>query len=306
MKKVLSCDGGGIRGVITAVWLEAIQERLDKPLVEYIDVVSGTSTGAIIACAISSGYSANEIVDLFIEKGNVVFPSFWRRIWDRLFRVLYQGLDAPRYNGRGLRKVLQDAFGDKKLKDLHISTVVTSYNMANSSALILKSKSPFHEEMYVWEACLASASAPTYFPAFVIDWTKVLIDGGVVMNNPSLCGIVEAKIEDNNEIICISMGTGKARNRANPRQAKNMGFLRWAIPILDVLFDGSEDAVDYISRNIVGEERYERMQARIPRKLYPMDKADNVMELVELARKYAKSEEGQKKIEAIAKLLKSA
>jgi hypothetical protein len=95
--KILACDGGGIRGLITAVILERLEQKLDKPLKNYFDLFAGTSTGSIIACAIAKGIPSSEIRQFYIDKGINIFPNmnlgFW---WNTLLtRIQKFDLSLP-------------------------------------------------------------------------------------------------------------------------------------------------------------------------------------------------------------------
>ena len=100
--RILSCDGGGIRGLLSAVWLSRLEKKLGGPLRDYFDLAAGTSTGSILACAVSLGIPAEKIVNMYLERSKEVFPPFEARIWERVQRTFTDGLSAPRYDGKGL------------------------------------------------------------------------------------------------------------------------------------------------------------------------------------------------------------
>ena len=93
--RILSLDGGGIRGIITAVWLDRLEQALGGPLRQHFDLIAGTSTGGILACALARGTEAAKIVDLYRDRGREVFPDQAARLWSRITRTFSQGLSAP-------------------------------------------------------------------------------------------------------------------------------------------------------------------------------------------------------------------
>ena len=300
--RILSLDGGGIRGLMTAIWLKRLQDRLNEPLWKYFDLIAGTSTGAILACGISKGVEIDRVVDLYVKRGQDVFPAVASRLWRRAARLFSDGLSAPKYDGEGLDKALKDVFHTTLFGNLRVKpTLVTSYDAFSRRPVVFKNNDARYRDFRVWEVCRASASAPTYFPAHIMTIAGAevpLIDGGVVANNPTACAIAEAvrvggdpdapdpcKIKD---FIVASFGTGEAIRHITTEQATEWGLLEWAGPIVGVLFDGSADAVDYIARHLLGKKDYFRFQCRLDAAYDDLDDASqtNVNALVHLANEY--------------------
>lgn len=170
--RILSLDGGGIRGVISARILAAIEKRIHQPLNEYFDLIAGTSTGAILATAIAIGRSSEEIVDLYKQKSSVIFPYRSRFSLARIPLILKYGLSAPKFSDDGLIQVLQEAFGNKKLFDvLSPLLLILSFDTINQEPIIFKSwrQDKDYDNVPLWKVCTCSASAPTYFPAQKLD-----------------------------------------------------------------------------------------------------------------------------------------
>lgn len=221
--KILACDGGGIRGLITAVILERLEQKLDKPLKNYFDLFAGTSTGSIIACAIAKGIPASEIRQFYIDKGIKIFPNmnlgFW---WNTLLtRIQKFDLSLPLFPSKGLETVLQDPkIFEQDLFDSLPPTIVVSYDTYNRTAVVFKSSQPEFANIPIWEICRCSSAAPTAFAGYILTEQNYiaslkkdpqhsiisnplsvkippnskgvpLIDGGVVANNPTLCAIAE-------------------------------------------------------------------------------------------------------------------
>ncbi|MDF5716596.1 MAG: patatin-like phospholipase family protein [Rhizonema sp. NSF051] len=228
--RILSLDGGGIRGLITAVWLDRLEKELGKPIKDHFNLIAGTSTGSILACGISLGIPASQLVNIYKHRGEEIFPQLdsLRRTIKFIKHLPTQGLDQQLYCDQGLKKVLQEEFqrakipekyiskisppenenakgGDLFFKDIRylngneLTTLVTSYDTLNRKAVIFDSREDNYNEIPMWEICKASSSAPMFFPAHIMEmkngnaepYTIPLIDGGVIASNPTACAIAE-------------------------------------------------------------------------------------------------------------------
>ncbi|MEG3192588.1 patatin-like phospholipase family protein [Lysobacter sp. D1-1-M9] len=316
MRRILSLDGGGIRGLVSCLWLAGVEDALlkaGKPgVLKSFDLLAGSSTGAVIACGMGIGLSPTQLADLYRAQRHTIFPGIAERLWSRAGRVLAHGPSAPKYDGTGLDQVLQQVFGDTRLGQLKIPLLVTGYDTLSRKPVMFKSFLPRHEDLLVWEVCRASAAAPTYFPAhgMMIEGRPCsMIDGGVVANNPTACAIAEAmrkdaRVGDSHELVVLSVGTGERNRPISLKSAQEWGALEWAVPIIDVLFDGSTDSVDYIARQLVGDG-YFRLQTELVVGLDDLDdvSATNLAALEALAADYLRQAATQKKLRQLVKRL---
>lgn len=317
--RILSIDGGGVRGLVAAVWLNRLEALLQAPLREHFDLIAGTSTGSIVACALSMGMSAEAIVNFYLTQSREVFPGGASRAWSRFGRSITQGFDAPRYDGKGLERVLRRVFGTIPYGDLQTRTLVTSYDALNREALVLKNDRPVYNRIPVWEVCKASSSAPVYFPAHLLNLdgqTIPVIDGGVVANNPTACAIAEAvrinqgrstdKRVGIDQFLVASFGTGETIRPVTAKQSQEWGALEWVIPLIDVLFDGSADAVDYIAQYTLTAGNYFRFQTPLDTAYDDLDNADatNLNALVGVAENYLR-QMGEARLSELAARLRS-
>lgn len=308
--RILSLSGGGVRGLVTAVWLNRLEQKLGAPIGQFFDLIAGTSAGSLTACALASGMKTETIVNLYRDRAQEIFPLTAARFGSRFLRFFSQGFDAPRYDGKGLESVLRQVFGDRKFGDLQVPTLITSYNLATHEALVFKtmrSDDPTsdtykrYNHIPIWEICKASSSAPVYFPAHVteIEGKSVpLVDGGVVANNPTACAIAEAiringlQVGDRKigleQFVVASFGTGEPTRLISLQDSQTWGALAWVLPLIDVLFDGSADAVDYIARQILDETKYFRFQTPLDKAFDSIDRADpaNLNALIQVAQDY--------------------
>jgi len=226
--KILTCDGGGIRGLLTTVILERLEQKLGSPLNQHFDMFAGTSTGSIIACAIAKGMSTTALRQFYKHKGINIFPNMDFKFWMEKLGERAKALDPslPLFKNEGLEVVLQDPniFDRDFLFGKLPATLVVSYDVYNRSAVVFKSNHPDFAQIPVWEVCCCSSAAPVAFAGhFLTNPTYLssleqkvrnpnvrnpvpieiptdkhgvkglpLIDGGVVANNPVLCAIAES------------------------------------------------------------------------------------------------------------------
>jgi patatin-like phospholipase/acyl hydrolase len=299
MQRILSLDGGGIRGLVSCHWLAGVERALSsagKPgLLKHFDLIAGSSTGALVACGLAHGISPDTLAQLYRAQRHVIFPDLAGRLWSRANRLISDGMSAPRYDGVGIEKVLRKVFGKTTLGQLKAPVLITSYDTISRTPVIFKSFDAKHRDLLVWEVCRASSAAPTYFPAHAMKVEGkecALIDGGVVANNPTACAIAEAlrkdaRVDNSRDLVVLSVGTGERTRSIDLDSARSWGALEWAVPIIDVLFDGNTDSVDYIARQLVGDGYY-RMQAELLIGLDDLDDTSetNVLGLETLAKEY--------------------
>lgn len=319
---ILSLDGGGIRGLMSAIWLKRLQEKLDRPLHHYFDLVAGTSTGALLACGISSGLSIDKMIDLYVEKGEEVFPAGPSHLWGRAAKLFTEGISGPKYDGLGLDKVLKETFQTTTFGSLKVTpTLITAYDVLGREAVVFKSNKPEHQKLKVWEICRASSAAPSFFPAHVMKVKEAdlpLVDGGVVATNPTACAIAEAiKLNSihNDEVnvplqnfIVASFGTGESTRSITIEDAQNWGAFEWAVPLVNIVFDGSSDSVNYISSQLIAPGNYYRFQTLLSEAFDDLDDATqtNMNALIRLANKYIESPEAGKKLDDLVERLENS
>lgn len=203
---ILSIDGGGLRGVYPAHLLLRIQKELDLNYQEYFDLVIGTSTGSIIAAAITCNIDLNKIIKMYEEYGPKIFPDNGK------FGIFSSKFSEGK---KILCDELENVLGEIRFKDIKTpSLIIPSTNICEGKVFVFKSKysSEFvrDPEILVRDAVLASCSAPTYFdPTRVGEY--LLSDGGLWANNPAMLGYVDAQrrfSKKHDEIKILSIGTG--------------------------------------------------------------------------------------------------
>lgn len=264
-KRILSLDGGGIRGALTLAYLQQMEDILRKQhngdpafrLCDYFDLIGGTSTGSIIASCLAIGMKVSDIKNMYFELGGKIFAKKYK--WWNIFQV--DDFIKAGYDAKPLEEELKKVFGDMKLgDDNRIKTglcIVAKRADTNSVwPLINHPKGKYYDsvdgtnkEILLWHAVRASAAAPTYFLPQVINVgggmaEAAFVDGGVSMaNNPALQLLMVATLngfpfkwkmgEDN--ILLVSVGTGMSKWEKIPARVSKNNLLNWAKEIPDML-----------------------------------------------------------------------
>jgi uncharacterized protein len=337
--RILSLDGGGIRGIISCVILKFIEEQLqihDEPeakIGDYFDLIAGTSTGGILAAVIlfpnnfgKAKFSVQEALDLYAEKGDSIFDiSIWRKIINPF------GLFNEKISETNLEKQLEDVFGNLEIKDFIKPSLITSYDIEARHAKFFTShdaKTSQLENFYVKDVCRATAAAPTYFePAKIkslYNQEFILIDGGVYANNPALCAYAEARkipFEDItndkhkknyptiNDMIIISVGTGTVLKPYHFDEFDNAGKLKWITPLIDILLSSNVETVDYHLRKMyetlgpTNYQNYHRLMPALKNASPEMDDTTkkNIQDLIQAGLTYV--EDNREQLVTIAKKL---
>lgn len=263
--RILSLDGGGIRGLVTTIVLKnlekAIPDWLDK-----VDLIAGTSTGGIIAIGLAHGLKPDDLYDLYYHKGSRIFDDSWL---DNLMDLGQIGGAA--YDNRNLQREMRKIWGDTLLNDLKKKVLVSGFDLDNEHPdPIERSWKPkfFHNfegndcdgELKAYKVALYTSAAPTFFPS-----VDGYVDGGVIANNPSMAALTQtqdtrAKIKNRpkmEEIVLLSVGTGQSTYFIKGKRL-DWGYAQWAKPIVKLMLEGSMGVVDYQCQQILGE-RYHRI-----------------------------------------------
>jgi patatin-like phospholipase/acyl hydrolase len=313
--RILSLDGGGIRGIIPGVILSYLEKQLqlkdnstDK-IGDYFDFIAGTSTGGILACCYlmpgpsgKARYAADEAVKLYLDDGRNIFHS---ALLDKITRGF--GFFNEKYSVKSLEKDLKFFFEDETLDRLIKPCLITSYEITSRTAYFFTSADACEplNNFKVHDVARATSAAPTYFePALIKSQAGQqfsLIDGGVFANNPALCAYAEARktnfskilndaekpdMPSAKDMIIVSIGTGTVKHPYHFKHFKNAGQLKWLSPIIDILMSGNSETVDYQLSQMyktlnVPDKNYYRLEPSLREALSDMDNArlDNLANL---------------------------
>jgi patatin-like phospholipase/acyl hydrolase len=258
--RILSIDGGGIRGIIPALVLAEVEARTSRRVAELFDLVAGTSTGGILACALTipRARPAADLVELYRTEGPRIFR---RSLWQRMQSA--DGLLDEKHDDAGLRSALADYLGTARLSEATTRVLVTAYDLEGRQPHFFKSWRPDRDAPLV-DVARATAAAPTYFEPIGLD-SLALVDGGVFATNPAMCAYAEAvrlaqEAGARVDVRMVSLGTGRLTRPIHLAEAKGWGLVEWVRPIIDVVFDGVADTVEYQLTQILGPEGYDRFQ----------------------------------------------
>ncbi|MBR9912877.1 MAG: patatin-like phospholipase family protein [Gammaproteobacteria bacterium] len=270
-KLILSLDGGGVRGAASARFLTLVEDELQRnharSLRDCVDLYAGTSTGSIIALALATtDLSVEAISDLYnVDTARKIFKE------NRgLFEI--DGLNAPKYEGKGKTKVLRDNFGSAKVGDVAAGkhVLVVGYAIEKRKPEVIKSTTAEFRGLASYKVADASSAAPTYFPTQSIEMgtpreQNWLVDGGVTANNPTMCAIAEIRHAWSDtsldDVRVLSIGTGYRTRKINGPDSRGWGAVQWFTQgrILEVLTD--ERVVAYQAMAISRPGSYIRVNA---------------------------------------------
>ena len=191
--KILSLDGGGIRGLYTAEVLRHFEEAFG-PVGEYFDMICGTSTGGLIALALSKGVSAADLVTFYKKHGPLIFQR--KKFLSEGRAVFQQIFGKGKYSNNYLTTALQEILGDTQMSDAKNLLCIPAYNLTEGKPKVFKfpySEAGHYNTKYgsMVDAALATSAAPTYFPVRFFK-NCYYTDGGIWANNPVLCGIQDS------------------------------------------------------------------------------------------------------------------
>lgn len=269
--QVLALDGGGLRGIFTAATLAAWEEDFDTPIAGHFDLIVGTSTGGIIALALGLGVPPAEVLSIYVDHGDHIFPRERRARHGLLRRIL-----RPRYEATELRSVLREHFGDRILGDSKVRLAIPSYDLAADQVHLFRT--PHHPDLRRdWrvpavEVALATTAAPTFLPAHRMDAHR-LIDGGVWANNPTLVGVSECFDRLGGQRGCIRVLNVGTTNEIRERRTTldNGGLFTWRSDGPDVMLRGQCLAATNHAQLILGRHNVVRVDVPTPEGLHRLD-----------------------------------
>lgn len=253
--RILSIDGGGIRGFIPAEVLNYLEKLMRRPAAHSFDIVAGTSVGGIIALMLTMRkepgstepkYTAEQIRDMFRANADRIFQSNGFTIG---------GLMGSKYTNEGLIEFCNETFGDALLSEaLCESVVAVSYELEQRMPVFFssaKARADQAMDFFVRDVALATAAAPTYFPPAhirnVLGDPFYMVDGGLIANNPTQRAFMESRrmypYVPLNRYIILSIGTGTSNAPIYYHHAYGMGKIGWAGRVIDITLDGMSEAV---------------------------------------------------------------
>ncbi len=308
--KVLSLDGGGIRGIIPAIILKEIEKRTQKRIWQLFDLIAGTSTGGFLAMILSmpnpenktvARYNIEEIINLYREDGKNIFEE---RFLGRITEI--DDLLRPKYSSEGREEVGKKYFQDAALEDALTNIFITSYDIQiripvffiNNPKFARHSGTTFRKlctDYKMIEAAMATTAAPTFFQPYKLAMRGsdenddyALVDGAMFANNPTALAIVEAIIYSQNsgeelrieDILVASLGTGSLTRVFRYEEAVNWGKVQWILPLINIFLDGASEVANYQLRQLLPDaQNFDKQYYRFQKELTEAsDDLDNTTE----------------------------
>jgi predicted acylesterase/phospholipase RssA len=288
-KRILSIDGGGIRGLIPAVLLESLETATGRPAREAFDFVAGTSTGAILAGGVAAGFTGEQLASLYRRRG----PELFRQV--PLLGLVRRIVLGHEYDVGRLRSMIAEELAERSgwsINDVPIDILVTAKALDDGHQwYFVKDRPGWNRERtggFPLVDCLtASAAAPTYFAPWPIEGLGLLVDGGTgVAGNPVYQACVEAFEFTGEyqpaETIVVSIGTGRFFDRRRPTWL--WPWVQWVLS--ELLRSPGEQQTELVERHYAAA-RFYRIDVRLPSDI-PLDaKGARLDELEEIARNLA-------------------
>jgi patatin-like phospholipase/acyl hydrolase len=289
--RILAIDGGGVRGAFAARLLERLDERAPG-FAQTVDLLAGTSTGAIIALGLASGLRPSALRELYEKHAREVFaPDALRTL------VSLGGLVHARHDRRHLQGLLTEVFGERRLGDLPKRVLIASVDLDSSTPPPRRPVEGrprwkakfFHNypgsdsdgEERIVDVALRSSAAPIFFSAY-----QGYVDGGLAANNPSMAAVAQAidpptggqRLAD---LRLFSVSTGTSPQVISKNDIA-WGVLQWGTDLIQLMIDGSMDVADFQCARLLGEDHYHRLDPDLPEPVV-IDDAKRVPDLLRWA-----------------------
>ena len=275
MFRILSLDGGGIKGAFTASVLTAIEDEIKAPVGDYFDLIAGTSTGGILALGLGYRIPAETIRNFYRDMGPTIFPTTGRLGLSGLFRQLF----TTKHSHQDLRDALVQVFQNRKFGESKSRLVIPTYDAIGGRIFLLKTahheQFKFDIEALAVDVALATSAAPTYFQAahFPTQVGSSFVDGGVWANSPVLAAIIEATCflgVPLKEIEVLSIGTTASPfNIANNGSA---GVLKWNVGMINLMFEAQAQTA-FAQAKLLLDDRVFRIDVMTKPGEYSLDDA---------------------------------
>lgn len=281
--RVLALDGGGMRGLYTATILFMLARHFARQRNEdtnnidigaKFDLITGTSTGGILAAGLAAGIEIEQIIDLYKKAGKKIFPPLnCQPEGVLLFQWIIRFLRRPSAKQKHLKRELELIFGTKTLGDIYrergIALCIPAVNAIRQKPRVFKTP---HNPRFtrdplipIVDVCLATSAAPFFLPLAPVphpdtpDTPDICVDGGLWANNPILVGLSEslelAKPDQPLEIISVSTCSPPAGKSIATKHCRQ-GAWHWKfgsqalLMSLEAQAEGHFEVAKIIARNL--------------------------------------------------------
>lgn len=265
--RILSLDGGGIKGAFTAELLRLCEEAFsnEQPLRRYFDCIAGTSTGGIIALGLSIDMPMSDVVGFYRDDGRKIFPPLPTDRWGGTKRF-FRSLNKPRLKHEALEEALKARFGHRLLGEARTRLVIPAFMMPKTEITVFKTdhhgdfKNDYRTPM--WKVARSTSAAPTYLKGLEDEASgKIFMDGGVWANNPVMVALVDAMSAYDlsfSQIEILSIGTGNPPFHLKIDDVHG-GLIAWKQVIEAAMFLTSDNATSQ-AKLLLGPDRCVRIE----------------------------------------------
>jgi len=289
--RILSIDGGGIRGIVPTVLMERLEATPGLGgFLDSVDLIAGTSTGGILALALAKGLGLDTIHTVYVDDGPKIFDDSW--LDDLLDLGKLRGAD---YKTAPMRRVFKRVLGrDTTLGQLQKRVLITAFDLDNEAAS--KKARTWKPKLFhnfpgggndrhelAYEVGLYTAAAPTFFPS-----VNGYIDGGVYANNPAMCALSQTQdtryrpTPAMDEVVLLSLGTGTSLFYIRGKKL-DWGYTQWIKPLLSVMLDGVSGIANYHCEQILRDRHHRLAPVFPPDVSIPMDDVDKIPYMIRFA-----------------------
>jgi hypothetical protein len=286
LRRILTIDGGGIKGVFPAAFLAEIEDWLGEPIHHYFDLIAGTSTGGIIAMGLALGQTAGEMLQLYKEDGPGIFAK--RKVTSNLRRII-----RAKYSLEPLRRSLHKNYGDRRLGHCRKRLLVPSLDLAAERVYIYKTAhhpSLNHDyKVPAIDVALATVAAPTYFPIHLSD-EGAYVDGSLWARNPLALAVVEAigvLQWPREEIRVLSLGCTSRQLDVAWEKRVSFGASYWGGRIADVFMKAQSSSAIAMAHTLIGSHNVYRISPDTTTQGFTLDGVRRIPELEALGRNEA-------------------
>ena len=269
--KIVSIDGGGVRGVIPAMLLSEVERRTHKPLASLVDLFAGTSTGAMICACLTMSkqpgstlplFYASDTINFYVNKAYKIFKNPLNFFQPQYYKYKYADSNRKSVLTEIFTLDGKERFMNETLTDLYIPAMNASNTSLIHEFTKYNSSRYLAENYSIVDVLMATSAAPVYFKPYTIESTKqTFIDGGLITTSPARRAYEYAICKrqvDPRDIFTFSLGTGDFLDSSLDReQPKSLYY--WMRNIAKTIISGGGYDVDYSMRNLLGE-RYQRWQ----------------------------------------------
>lgn len=300
--RILSVDGGGVRGIIPARILQEIEKRTNKHTSELFDMSTGTSTGSLVVLGLGAPdkqgapkNSAQDMVNLYLNDSNKIFnKSLLRNIWTGF------GLWGAKYDRKNLDEILGNIFGDLCLSQTLYPVFIPIYSITTSKPNIASTKAALKDkkyDFYVRDIAGVATAAPTYFSPKVISNISGNIkftasDGGMYDNDPEIIAVMSMNFMNpefnSDKVILVSIGTGEVKQTIQTQEGDN-GVIGWLTEkdLVDNMMDAEMLMDEAITKSVFKGNRY-RLEVTLQPGMEAMDNIsdENLKALLDITEEY--------------------